>query len=193
MPGCAVWEDRMERRMRMDRGRSAVLAITAVVASAGLGWPAQALAQEGDQDQIEAVQQEQEIRRARLLAEYDAAYQTATDKLAQMDFGGAERAILTAQIQVRQNQDLLSSSQFADLDKRADDLLTDIDRARIAEDIRVKAAAEVEASTRQRMAELEARRERERLINQNMLRATRATHRAATRARRASPGTARCP
>ena len=160
----------MKRCMRMDRGRSAVLAITAVVASAGFGWPAQALAQESDQDQIEAVQQEQEIRRARLLAEYDAAYQTATDKLAQMDFEGAERAILTAQIQVRQNQSLLSSSQFAELDNKAEDLLTEIDQGRIRQRLIEEAERQRDILVRTRLAEEDALRERQRLINQNLLR-----------------------
>ena len=160
----------MKRCMRMDSGRSAVLAITAVVASAGLGWPAQALAQESDQDQIEAVQQEQEIRRARLLAEYDAAYQTATDKLAQMDFEGAERAILTAQIQVRQNQSLLSSSQFAKLDDKAEALLTDIDRARIAEQVNEERQRDAETKAAQAQAARAASEARSRLINQNLIR-----------------------
>ena len=161
----------MNRRMRMDRGGTATLAMIAAVALGTLGRPAPGLAQAAQPpDQIDDVQQEQEIRRARLLAEYESAYQTATERLAQEDFEGAARAILTAQLQVRQNRDLLSGSQFAQLIQRADDLLAQIDEARIRAEVLEDEIRQRDIKRAQQDEQIRQGMERERLINENLRR-----------------------
>ncbi|MHC4107521.1 MAG: hypothetical protein ACYSTY_05500, partial [Planctomycetota bacterium] len=121
---------------------------------------------------IDQLQRERDIQRQRARVEFENAYQRAQDRLALSDFDGAQRLILTAQIEIRQAyaNTYLGEAEFNAMNARAEQLLAAIEgqreEARLESEIRQREAADRE----QRERELKASQERDRLIRENLRR-----------------------
>ncbi|MCH8824091.1 MAG: hypothetical protein IH984_11350 [Planctomycetes bacterium] len=155
--------------MRTELGRSVAIVAATGLAIGALVFPTQAKPQDaGDQEQIEAVEQDRNIRRERLFAEFDAAHQTAKERLQQGDFDGAQRAILTAQIQVGQSRSLLSEAKFAELHNKAEKLIADIATAKANAEEAERIAQEIETTERIKQVQQAALEAREAMIHENL-------------------------
>ena len=111
-----------------------------------------------------------EIQASKARTEFNENEATASTLLAQGDFNGAEQAILIAQIRLNNARSFLSESEFAGMNKRAQDLLTRIEQAREADRLRKLLEDQDDAARKQLQDRLSEQDKRADLINQNLKR-----------------------
>ncbi|MCH8343329.1 MAG: hypothetical protein IH983_05020 [Planctomycetes bacterium] len=130
----------------------------------------QAQAQLDEASAIGDVDQERQVQLGRAREEFDVALRRAGELLAQQDFAGAEREVLTAQIRLRRVRNLFSDREHNERHRQAENLLVEIDvrrtDARLAEDHRIRLEAD-RAQTEARIRESQQRRS---IITENLLR-----------------------
>ncbi len=116
------------------------------------------------------VESEMRVQLGRAREEFRAARQRASELLAQGDYNGAEREMLTGQIRLRQARRLFSEREFAQLNDEAEALLGEIDTKREAFQLAEEARKSREAASAQREEQLKADEQRRRIIEGNLLR-----------------------
>ncbi|MCZ6445424.1 MAG: hypothetical protein O6758_04475, partial [Planctomycetota bacterium] len=130
----------------------------------------QAQAQLDEASAIGDVDQERQVQLGRAREEFDVALRRAGELLAQQDFAGAEREVLTAQIRLRRVRNLFSDREHNDRNRQAENLLVEIDLkrtdARLAEDHRIR----LEADRHQQEARIRDSNQRRSIITENLLR-----------------------
>ena len=119
---------------------------------------------------LDDVAQEMEVQRGRARTEFAASLLQATALLEQEDFSGAERAMLTGQIRLRQNRTLFREQEYNVLIQQADDLLARIDVARERFRLRLQREREVQADKDRRAAQGVHAEARGRMIRENLIR-----------------------
>ncbi|MCH8164671.1 MAG: hypothetical protein IH889_03600 [Planctomycetes bacterium] len=130
----------------------------------------QAQAQLDEASAIGDVDQERQVQLGRAREEFDVALRRAGELLAQQDFAGAEREVLTAQIRLRRVRNLFSDREHNERNRQAENLLVEIDvrrtDARLAEDHRIR----LEADRAQKEARIREGQQRRSIITENLLR-----------------------
>ncbi|MCH8151571.1 MAG: hypothetical protein IH830_04255 [Planctomycetes bacterium] len=130
----------------------------------------QAQAQLDEASAIGDVDQERQVQLGRAREEFDVALRRAGELLAQQDFAGAEREVLTAQIRLRRVRNLFSDREHNERNRQAENLLVEIDvrrtDARLAEAHRIR----LEADRAQEEAQIRESQQRRSIITQNLLR-----------------------
>ncbi len=119
---------------------------------------------------LDDVAQELEVQRGRARTEFAAALLQAAALLEQEDFSGAERAMLTGQIRLRQARTLFREQEYNVLIEQADDLLAQIDVEREKYRLTLQRQREVQADEDRRAAQADHAEARGRMIRENLLR-----------------------
>ncbi|MBT7351580.1 MAG: hypothetical protein HN811_03900, partial [Phycisphaerae bacterium] len=138
----------------------------------------QAMAMLDDRDSLDptkvsgvgSVQQRYQEQRSRAIIEFDDGVTTAKQLLAQEHFTAADRAILTAQIKLRQRKQWLSQAEMTDMNKQAESLISLIGESRVNARLLADQAAkeEVQASRTAQASKQET--EKAKIINGNLRR-----------------------
>jgi len=129
-----------------------------------------AQARRGQAPMLDEVAQEMEVQRGRARTEFAAALLQAAALLDQEDFSGAERAMLTGQIRLRQNRTLFREQEYNVLIQQADDLLAQIDEARERFQLTLQHQREVQALKDRQDAQAVHAEARGRMIRENLIR-----------------------
>ncbi len=116
------------------------------------------------------VEAELRVQLGRAREEFRAAVLRAHQLLSQGDFAGAEREMLTGQIRLRQSRTLFGEREYRQLIQQAENLLTDIDARREEAMLIERDRIETEASKAQQEAKAHEQQQRQRLIEENLLR-----------------------
>ncbi len=119
---------------------------------------------------ITDVESEMRVQLGRAREEFRAARERATELLAQGDYNGAEREMLTGQIRLRQARRLFSEREYTQLNDQAEALLAEIDTKREAFRLAEEDRKAREAAAAQREAQEKERDQRRRIIESNLLR-----------------------
>ena len=106
----------------------------------------------------------------RALIEFKDTVSRAEELLAQEDYIAADRAILTAQIKLRQRRQYLSESEFDELDGTADALIKRISEARLNAQLLKEQADRDEAARSREVTESREVSERQKIIRESLLR-----------------------
>ncbi|MBT5381223.1 MAG: hypothetical protein HOL13_00100, partial [Phycisphaerae bacterium] len=119
---------------------------------------------------VGSVQQRYQEQRSRAIIEFDDGVTTAKQLLAQEHFTAADRAILTAQIKLRQRKQWLSQAEMTDMNKQAESLISLIGESRVNARLLADQAAkeEVQASRTAQASKQET--EKAKIINGNLRR-----------------------
>ena len=119
---------------------------------------------------VGSVQQRYQEQRARAIIEFDDGVSRAKQFLAEENFTGADRAILTAQIKLRQRKQWLSQGELTDMNKRAEALIALIGDARVNARLLAEQAAKQEVQTSRTAQATKQETEKAKIINGNLRR-----------------------
>ena len=119
---------------------------------------------------ISPVEEELSVQLGRAREEFRAASRRANQLLAEGDFNGAEREMLTGQIRLRQSRSLFSQREFSELNQRAETTLSMIDQRREVDRLDRENRAEIEANLSREQTLADERSQRTRLIDENLRR-----------------------
>ncbi len=117
-----------------------------------------------------SVEQRYQEQQTRAKVEFEEGYTRAQQLMSEEDFAGADRAILTAQIKLRQRKQYLAAADLAEMNKRAEAMISVIGDARVNARLLAQQAAADEAQA-SRSAEINrAETEKTKIIRENLIR-----------------------
>ena len=117
-----------------------------------------------------SVEQQYQEQRSRATVEFEEGYARANQLMSQEDFAGADRAILTAQIKLRQRKQYLSQGELESMNTRAEDLISVIGEARVNARLLAQQAATQEAESSRASEIHKAETEKAKIITENLIR-----------------------
>ncbi|MCH2149714.1 MAG: hypothetical protein MK095_09800, partial [Phycisphaerales bacterium] len=117
-----------------------------------------------------SVEQQLKEQRQRSTVEFQEAYQNTQELIDQEDYAGADRAILTAQIKLRQRRQYLSESEYGRMNSRAEAMIAKISSLRVNSRLLEEQALRQEAESNRVQSEQKSRDERNRIIRENLKR-----------------------
>ena len=109
-------------------------------------------------------------QRQRALVEFKDAQARAEMLLDQERYGQANRAMITAQVKLKQSRQYLSETEWTELNAEASALLQRIDESRMNAQLLKNQADQEEASRSRSAAEQQEQTERERIIRESLIR-----------------------
>ncbi|MCH2141640.1 MAG: hypothetical protein MK077_01405 [Phycisphaerales bacterium] len=117
-----------------------------------------------------SVQQRLDEQRQRAQLEFQESYQRGQELLGQQDYEGAQLAVLSAQIKLRQDRQYLDQAELDEMSRQAEDLLSLIHERRMAWEQVKETAARQEAVSSRLNQQSKQDAEKARIIRENLIR-----------------------
>ena len=119
---------------------------------------------------VQSVQQRLDEQRQRAVLEFQESYQRGQELLGQQDYEGAQLAILSSQIKLRQDRQYLDQDELDQMSQQAEDLLSLIHERRLAWEQVKETASRQEAASSQVKQQSKKSAETARIIRENLIR-----------------------